>query len=289
MASIDEQEVLNAPTNQLASRVLKGSGVLAEIVKSERTGGWDLLLDGIPNSNVDLWSPSNLHFTYAKTMEGVIDYCYPEGNALKVLHLGAGAMSIARFIDATRPGSAQTVVEIDADLIDFVLEYLPLSLGFRPEILIGDARVVVDQIAAERSGSYDLVVLDIYSGKIELTNLESYEFYESLSGLLCSNGLLLINVVDGPGRLDGSGPRDFSGSQLLTVKEALGDAVLCINEEDYELNGWANMVLVGAGTDRGLQALEIPDGNRAPSVLIKGLLAESWVSSAKIMTDAGIN
>lgn len=285
---MSDSELINAPTDKLASQVLKGSGVLAEIVKARHGKGWDLLLDGCANSSVDLWSPSNLNFTYASMMGGVIDYYYPRGNPIKVLHLGAGALSIARYVESTRPGSFQSVVEIDEDLVDFVVEYLPLSPGFNMELLLGDAREVVEQLVAQGVGSYDLVVLDIYSGRSELTPLETLEFYELIANVLSPEGLLLVNVVDGLDRLVGAKPRDFSKDQLVTVKAALGDAILCINKEDYELDAETNMVLVGAKADRDLQSFTMPDGDRSALVLITGSLASEWMSSGKVLSDSGI-
>ena len=49
----------------------------------------------------------------------------PGGQPLRVLHLGGGALTLPRYVAATRPGSAQRVVEIDGPLVELVRRALP--------------------------------------------------------------------------------------------------------------------------------------------------------------------
>jgi spermidine synthase len=85
-----------------------------------------LLIDGIPQSHVDLDDPGYLEFEYVRRLGHVIDTVAPAAQSLRVLHLGAGALTLARYVAATRPGSQQLAVEIDAALIDLVRLRLPL-------------------------------------------------------------------------------------------------------------------------------------------------------------------
>src|SRR5437764_1146294 len=79
-----------------------------------RPAGWTLLVDGVPQSYVDLDDPRYLEFEYMRRLASIIDAAAPPGVPLRVLHLGGGALTMPRYVAATRPGSRQRVVELDA-------------------------------------------------------------------------------------------------------------------------------------------------------------------------------
>jgi spermidine synthase len=62
----------------------------------------------------------------------------PAGVPLRVLHLGGGALTLPRWVAATRPGSAQTVVERDGLPLALVSRSLPWPAAV--EVVVGDAR-----------------------------------------------------------------------------------------------------------------------------------------------------
>src|SRR5207248_7157458 len=80
----------------------------AELLRdADRRAAWMLLVDGVPQSHVDLEDPTYLEFEYVRRLGHVLDTAAPEGEPLHVLHLGAGALTLARYVAATRPGSRQ--------------------------------------------------------------------------------------------------------------------------------------------------------------------------------------
>src|SRR4051812_49596865 len=105
-----------------AGRVVEAvaSGIAELIPDPDRDSAWTLMLDGAPQSHVDLADPTHLEFEYVRRMAAVIDLIAPPGQALRALHLGGGALTLPRYVAATRPGSAQRVVEIDGALVEFV-------------------------------------------------------------------------------------------------------------------------------------------------------------------------
>src|SRR5258708_7579459 len=124
----------------------------AELLRdADRRAAWMLLVDGIPQSHVDLDDPGYLDFEYVRRLGHVIDTAAPAAQPLRVLHLGAGALTLARYVTATRPGSTQLAVEVDAVLVDLVRRRLPLR-GVR--VRIGDARAVLERL---RAGSFGVV------------------------------------------------------------------------------------------------------------------------------------
>ena len=114
--------------NEIPSIVLSHSGYRA-VIETDRwvPGSFTLVVDGTPQSHVNMDNPAELFFEYIQRMGHVIDQIGMPGQPITAVHLGAGAFTLPRYIEATRPGSRQQVVEIDSDLVDFVRAHLPWS------------------------------------------------------------------------------------------------------------------------------------------------------------------
>src|SRR6218665_886082 len=172
-------------------------GGLAGIIGREFRSGLELIVDDTPQSHVDLDDPTHLHFEYVVRMGAVIDQLPP--GPLTAVHLGAGAMTLPRYVEATRAGSRQQVIELEGPLATLVREHLPLPRGAAIRVRIGDARAGVQKPPPAPGGSCDLVISDVYSGAQTPAHLTSVEFYRELRALLKPDGVLLVNVADGPG------------------------------------------------------------------------------------------
>src|SRR5712691_9600886 len=116
----------------------------------DRPRSWMLLVDGVPQSHVDLDDPRYLDFEYMRRLGHLIDLAAPDGMPLRVLHLGGGALTLARYVAATRPGSAQLAVESDAEVAARDRQRLPLDAAAGPaagngriEVRVADARAVL--------------------------------------------------------------------------------------------------------------------------------------------------
>jgi hypothetical protein len=114
-----------------------------------------------------------------------------------VLHLGGGALTLARYVALTRAGSPQVVIEYEAELLDYVLEVLPLPAGAQVQVVVDDARAGLAK--ASGAGPFDLVVADVYLGSSTPAHLTSVEFHRSVAALLAPGGVLAVNVADDPG------------------------------------------------------------------------------------------
>ena len=105
-----------------------------------------LWLDTLRHSYVDLDDPTHLEFSYARTMSDVLATIAPEGQPLEVVHIGGGGLSLPRYLDATRPGTHSTVLEIDPLLTTIAED----ELGYEPvpsiDIVNGDARLNIDGV-----------------------------------------------------------------------------------------------------------------------------------------------
>lgn len=255
-------------------------GGVARIVPSDFTSGFELIVDETPQSHVDLDDPTHLHFEYVVRMGAVIDQLGTPGAALTAVHLGAGALTIPRYIEATRPGSRQQVIELEAPLATLVREHLPLPRGAAIRIRIGDAREGVRRLPAALTGVCDLVVSDAYSGAQTPAHLTSVEFYRELSALLAPTGVLLVNIADGPGLA-------FARRQVATIGAVLPHVAVLADAQVLKGRRFGNLVIAASATP--LPAEWLPRMLAAgphPAKIAQGAEVAAFAKDARVVTDA---
>ena len=224
----------------------------ARLVPDE-IAGTVLEIDGRPQSHVDLADPTHIRYEYLRRIATVLDTLAPEGEPITALHLGAGALTLPRYVQATRPGSRQLAVEIDPELPGLVLDALPLPAGTDLEVVIGDAREELAAMTAAdgRPARFDAIVLDVFSGAHSPAHLACEDFYAEALAHLTEGGALLVNVGDDP-------PLGFWADQALALLDA-ADAAGCpgawtlTDRTMLELESEGNLVLTagpGLSTDR---------------------------------------
>jgi spermidine synthase len=202
----------------------------------DRRSGWTLLVDGVPQSYVDLLDPTYLDFEYVRRLASVIDAAGPAGAPLHVLHLGGGALTLPRYIAATRPGSRQRVVERDGALIDLVRRELPIPRGADLRVRTGDARAVVEATADAR---FDLVIADVYQAAQMPRSVASLEFAHQVARVLRPGGWYAVNVADLP-------PLAFSRRQAATLRAAFADVCLIADPGMLRGRRYGNVVMAAA-------------------------------------------
>ncbi len=211
----------------------------------ERPRGWTLLIDGAPQSHVDLDDPAYLEFAYQRRLGHIADLAAPPGKPLQAVHLGGGALTMARYIAATRPRATQQVIEIDAPLVQLVRRQLPLETGWRIRVRGADARAGLAKIP---DGWADLIIADVFGGARTPAHLTSTEFVGEVRRALRPGGFYAANLADGP-------PLRFLRGQLATVRTVFPE--LCLTADPAVLRGkrFGNAVLLAA--DRELPVAEL--------------------------------
>ncbi|MFL6161234.1 MAG: spermidine synthase [Jatrophihabitantaceae bacterium] len=164
------------------------------VADAERPGGFMLLMDDVRQSYVDLTDPTYLDFEYVQYLASVLE-TKPAG-ALTVTHIGGGALTLPRYLDAVRPGSTQLVLEPDTELTALIRDRLPLPRNHRIRIRPVAGREGIAQLG---TGSADLVILDAYADGRVPAALATMEFFAEVARVLRPDGWLLANLVDEPG------------------------------------------------------------------------------------------
>lgn len=159
-----------------------------------RRTGRTLLSAGVEQSYVDVSDPRHLHFEYVRRIASAVEVAAPAGVPLSVLHLGGGALTLPRWLAATRPGSPQQVVERDPAVVELVARELP-PLPPQVRVEVADAR---DALTATPAGSYDLVIADIYRAAQMPRHVRTVEFAADVARTLRPGGTYLVNVTDLP-------------------------------------------------------------------------------------------
>jgi spermidine synthase len=210
---------------------------MAELVGDpDRPQGWTLLLDGTAQSHVDLDDPTHLEFEYVRRLAHVADLAAPPTAPLRSLHLGGGAWTLARYVAATRPGSPQQVVELDAGLVDLVSSRLPAD-GTGIEVTVADARAALATVPPR---SVDLLVLDVFAGARTPAHLTSVEFVRAAAAALAPGGVYAANVADG-------GPLTFARTQVAAAAAVFPEMAVVAVPQLLRGRRFGNLVLVASG------------------------------------------
>jgi spermidine synthase len=255
-------------------------GTLARVVPSAYGGGWELDVDGTPQSHVDLDDPTHLHFEYVARMGAVIDRLRMPRQPLTAIHLGAGALTIPRYIETTRPGSRQQVIELEPALWDLVRESLPLPRGASIRVRIGDAREGLGRLPAGLVGAADLVVSDVYSGAQTPAHLTTAEFYSDAARFLAPDGVLLVNVADGAGLA-------FARRQVATIAHVLEHVIVLAEVQTLKGRRFGNLVIAASRAPLPTEWLpRLMAAGPHPAKVAQGAEVVEFARGARIATDA---
>ncbi|MGK5740818.1 spermidine synthase [Micromonospora sp. URMC 103] len=245
-----------------------------------RRTGRLLLASGVEQSYVDVADPRHLHFEYVRRMAAVADLAAPARTPLSVLHLGGGALTLPRYLAATRRGSAQLVVERDAAVVELVTRSLP-PLPAEVRVRIADARTAVAEAPA---GAYDLVLADIYRAARMPGHVRTAEFAAEVATTLRPDGIYLVNLTDLP-------PLVATRVQVATLREVFADVCLIADRRMLRGRRYGNLVLAAAPRPGRLpvgRLAAVAARDPLPGVVLDAAALDSFVAGAAPLTDADV-
>jgi spermidine synthase len=249
-------------------------GEVELVPDAARARGWTLLVDGTPQSYVDLDEPGYLEFEYMRWLASIVDSAIGTG-PVRVLHLGGGGLTLPRYIAASHPNVAQRVVERDPALVGLIRRILPLPPGADLRVRVAEARDVVE---AGRPRWYNLVVTDAFAGGQVPAALTTIEFAAQIGRVLRPAGWYALNLVDGP-------PLRFTKSEVATLREVFNDVCLITEPGVLRRRRYGNVVLV-AGEELPVGALAAAVARDVfPARLVHGADLDRFVAGTRPLTD----
>ena len=239
----------------------------------ERPSGRTLHLDRLANSYVDLADPTYLHFRYIKLIADVVNIEGPAG-PLNVVSIGGGGFTVPGYVGATRPGSTNTVLEIDRELVDIGTA----EFGLDPEIevVVDDARISLRDLP---SNTADVVVGDAFSGASVPWHLTTTEFNHQIADILKDGGVYVMNVID-------YGSRRFARSEVATLLEVFEHVALLAPPSYIAGDAGGNFVIVASQWPIDRVEIERAIERRGGGeVVIDGDQLGRFVDNASVLTD----
>ena len=186
-------------------------------------------------SYVDLDDPLRLEFDYMQRLVDVLDSVAAPGQRRRVVHIGGAAMTIPRYIAATRPTSAQIVLEPDIELTAFIRRHLPLPR--RSGIIVRgiDGRRGIAELP---NGYADLMIIDAFVGARVPADLTTAEFLADARRALNDQSVIMINLTD-------RGPLSYGRRVAAGVRHAFPHVTLCAEASTLKGRRFGNVIVVG--------------------------------------------
>ncbi|WP_442771048.1 fused MFS/spermidine synthase [Zoogloea ramigera] len=162
-----------------------------------------------------LRKPDALELEYTREMMAGL-LLRPAPWPARVLLIGLGAGSLAKFVHRQLPAARTTVVEIAPEVHGVALQYFRLpDEDERLRVVIGDGVGFVEQ----DDGQWDLIAVDGFDSNARAGALAGLAFYAACRRRLTADGLLVVNMF---GEL-----RGFK-TQLQRLRKAFDGRVLAL-------------------------------------------------------------
>ncbi|MFF6996519.1 spermidine synthase [Streptomyces sp. NPDC008313] len=242
----------------------------------DRDRAWLLTVDGAPQSYVDLDVPTHLEFEYARRLGHVLDLVARPAAALDVLHLGGGALTLPRYLAATRPGSRQDVMEADRGLLALVEECLPVPGDAGITLHGADARGWLEDAEPGRA---DVVIADVFGGSRIPAHLTSVTYARLAERVLRPDGVYLANLAD-------AAPFAFLRSQLATFATVFEELALIAEPGVLRGRRFGNAVLLASHRPLDTAALARRTASDAfPARVEHGAALRDFIGTAEPVHD----
>lgn len=228
-------------------------------------------------SYVDLDDPHRLEFDYVQRIADAVDAHAVPGRRLRVVHVGGAAMTLPRYVAATRPTSAQLVFEPDAELTAFVRQHLPLDkrsgIKVRPE----DGRA---GLAGLRDDYADLIIVDAFVGARVPAALGTAEFFADAARVLTDDGTVMINITD-------RAPLGYARRVLAGLRATFADTVFVAESATLKGRRFGNILIMGSAVPLPVTRLAERAGSAAfPYRVVHGERLDQLAGTAEPYTDA---
>lgn len=176
---------------------------------------------------MDLRDPKRLVFPYVRmTLGGLLVNPDPK----RVLVIGLGGGSIPLVLAEMFPQAHIDVVEIDEAVVKVANRYFNFAETDKLKVHVADARVFTKR-AALRKLSYDLIILDAFTGDYIPEHLMTLEYLQETKAILSEPGVLIANTFS---------TSDLYDHESVTYHEVMGDYF------NFKMHGTGNRVIIAS-------------------------------------------
>lgn len=240
-----------------------------------------LVLDNLRHSAVDLDDPTYLEFEYIRAMASVVDSAFAEGAPLDAYHLGAGGLTLPRYLAAERPGTRSVVSEIDGGVVRINQQQLGMDDVPGLDVRVEDGRLGLRRIADD---SRDLVVGDAFGGVSVPWHLTTREALREVRRVLRPDGVYVANLID-------YGDQAFARAEVTTMRTVFDNVLVLGQPRDVGLDPAAgpdggNLVVVASDRPLDRQAIQAGLDRRGTGWTAQDEAGtRAWTGDAQVLTD----
>jgi spermidine synthase len=222
-------------------------------INEEQQAGQDvrlLVLDHLVHSYVNLNDPTQLVYGYEKMYAELAQYQAARKTPLRVLGIGGGGYTFPRYVEAIYPNSVVGVVEIDPGVTEIAYSQLGLPRTSKIVSYNEDARLF---FARPPTMKYDLILGDAFNHYSVPYHLTTKEFDDRVHEWLASDGLYIINIIDGP-------QGDLMRAYVNTLRQSFKHVYLAPGMDSWRTQTRMTHVIVASDTALDTDALRFFDG-----------------------------
>jgi spermidine synthase len=139
-------------------------------------------------SSMRITRPNDLELSYTRSMMAFLLFAPAPA---KILMIGLGGGSLAKFVHHNLPGAATTVVEINPRVVAIARQSFDVPLDdARLEIVVGDGAEYVERPHVKA----DVLLVDGYGADAHAEELASERFYGACRRCAAPDGVLVVNL-----------------------------------------------------------------------------------------------
>jgi spermidine synthase len=200
---------------ELVGRVLSGAYDKPFVIEDDGSRSLYFCRD-FTQSAMRLSDPYSLEFAYTRKMMGFLLFVH---EPKRILMLGLGGGSLAKYCHRHLPLARTTVLEIDARILAFRDLFMIPPDDARLNIVLGDAAAYLRQCAEQP----EVVMLDAFDRDGFSPSVGSWEFYSDVRDVLARQGVMVANQV---------GPSEQRLAHLEMIRSAFEGNVILLPVED---------------------------------------------------------
>lgn len=234
-----------------------------------------LHLDNLDHSEVDLNDPSSLRFSYTQLFGVAVD-ALPDG-PIHAVHLGGGALTMPRYVRATRPGSTGVVLEVDGALPELAEDKLGWIPGDDVDVVIGDGRVTMGR---QTKGRADVVFGDAFGAEAVPWHLTTAEFTRVIKSAMRPDGVYALNAIDAK-------KHRFVRAEVATIATVFDHVAVLAPESSFDDESLgSNFIVVASDRPLPIDRYEAAIRARGYEASVRtGAALRQWVGDSPILRD----